>query len=79
MKNANFRNRESHSYSKNYTITQKEYTQIVEAIDAGKYSWACLLILRFAGDNPFLYIPYRTANRLLKENQLANDRDCEAP
>ena len=45
-----------------------KFEQIVEAILAGKYSWACVLILRFAGYNPLHYIPYRTYNRLMKSN-----------
>lgn len=45
-----------------------QFNQVVEAILDGKYSWACVLILRFAGYNPLHYIPYRTYNRLLKEN-----------
>lgn len=45
-----------------------QFDQVVEAILAGKYSWACVLILRFAGYNPLHYIPYRTYNRLLKDN-----------
>lgn len=49
-------------------MSQEQLNQIVEAILAGKYSWACVLILRFAGYNPLQYIPYRTYNRLLKEN-----------
>lgn len=52
----------------NKTINTEQFSQLVEAILAGKYSWACVLILRFAGYNPLLYIPYRTYNRLLKEN-----------
>lgn len=50
-------------------MTHEQFTQVVEAILAGKYSWACVLILRFAGYNPLHYIPYRTYNRLEKENQ----------
>lgn len=50
------------------TMTNEQFEQIVEAILAGKYSWACVLILRFAGYNPLHYIPYRTYNRLTKEN-----------
>lgn len=46
----------------------EQFTQVIEAILAGKYSWACVLILRFAGYNPLHYIPYRTYNRLMKEN-----------
>ena len=49
-------------------MSQEQFNQIVEAILAGKYSWACVLILRFAGYNPLHYIPYRTYNRLLKDN-----------
>ena len=45
-----------------------KFNLVVEAILAGKYSWACVLILRFAGYNPLLYMPYRTYNRLMKNN-----------
>lgn len=50
-------------------MTDDQFNQIVEAILSGKYSWACLLILRFAGYNPLHYIPYRTYNRLMKSNR----------
>ncbi len=50
------------------TINPEQLNQVVEAILAGKYSWACVLLLRFSGYNPLHYIPYRTYNRLLKEN-----------
>lgn len=63
------------SYQMSYSSTKldkamspEQFTQVVDAILAGKYSWACVLILRFAGYNPLHYIPYRTYNRLLKEN-----------
>lgn len=49
-------------------MTPEQFAQVVDAILAGKYSWACVLILRFAGYNPLHYIPYRTYNRLMKEN-----------
>ncbi|MDP5017168.1 heterocyst differentiation protein [Anabaena sp. UHCC 0187] len=49
-------------------IHPEQFDQVVEAILAGKYSWACLLMLRFVGYNPMHYIPYRTYNRILKEN-----------
>lgn len=49
-------------------MTMEQLDQVVDAILAGKYSWACLLILRFVGYNPMHYIPYRTYNRLVKEN-----------
>lgn len=50
------------------TMTTEQFEKVVEAILAGKYSWACVLILRFAGYNPLHYIPYRTYNRLIKDN-----------
>ncbi len=49
-------------------MDSSKFDRIVEAILAGKYSWACVLILRFAGYNPLHYIPYRTYNRLMKNN-----------
>jgi len=52
----------------NKVMTEEKFDLIVEAILAGKYSWACVLILRFSGHNPLDYIPYRTFNRLMKEN-----------
>lgn len=70
-----------HSNSSNKldkAMTAEQFTQVVDAILAGKYSWACVLILRYAGYNPLHYIPYRTYNRLMKENnpaQLQKQRD----
>jgi hypothetical protein len=52
----------------NKPISSEQLNQIVEAILDGKYSWACVLLLRCTGYNPLQYIPYRTYNRLLKEN-----------
>lgn len=49
-------------------ITPDELNQIIEAIADGRYSWACVLILRFIGYNPLHYIPQRTYSRILKEN-----------
>jgi hypothetical protein len=49
-------------------MTTEQFDRVVEAILAGKYSWACVLILRFAGYNPLQYVPYRTYNRLIKDN-----------
>ncbi|TVP61038.1 MAG: heterocyst formation protein HetP [Nodularia sp. (in: Bacteria)] len=51
-------------------INTEQIEQIIKAIIAGKYSWACVLILRFSGYNPIDYIPYRTYIRLLKNNCL---------
>jgi hypothetical protein len=52
----------------NKPVHPEQFDKVVEAILAGKYSWACVLMLRFAGYNPLHYIPYRTYNRLLKDN-----------
>jgi hypothetical protein len=49
-------------------MNTEQFNQVIEAILEGKYSWACVLILRFAGYNPLHYIPYRTYNRLSKDN-----------
>jgi hypothetical protein len=54
-------------------INPEQFDQVIEAILAGKYSWACVLMLRFVGYNPLHYIPYRTYNRLLKENSRSNN------
>lgn len=59
-------------------ISFEQFTQIVEAVLEGRYSWACVLFLRFAGFNPLHYIPYRTYTRLVKlklvdSSQEAND------
>jgi hypothetical protein len=63
-------NQSKPSISNNFdkAINPEQLDRVVEAILAGKYSWACVLMLRFAGYNPLHYIPYRTYNRLLKEN-----------
>lgn len=53
----------------NRAMTNEQFNQVVDAILSGKYSWACLLILRFSGYNPLHYIPYRTYNRLMKSNR----------
>lgn len=60
--NSNF-NRQAEKF-----MTPDQFVQVVDAILEGKYSWACVLILRFAGYNPLHYIPYRTYNRLMKDN-----------
>jgi hypothetical protein len=49
-------------------MTSEEFTKVIAAISEGKYSWACVLILQIAGYNPLHYIPYRTYNRLVKDN-----------
>jgi hypothetical protein len=68
--NSQFPNSQSNSQPKlDKAMTTEQFNQIVEAILAGKYSWACVLILRFAGYNPLHYIPYTTYIRLAKDNQ----------
>ena len=51
-------------------MTEDQFEEIVDAVLAGKYSWACVLILKAGGYNPLHYIPYRTYNRLVKNNCL---------
>lgn len=60
----------------NSTIEQdsEKLAPIIEAIIEGKYSWACVLLLRTIGYNPLHYIPYRTYNRLVKENYLVSTK-----
>lgn len=53
----------------NKVITESELDDIIGAIIDGKYSWACLLILKFVGLQPNCFIPYGTYNRLIKENR----------
>jgi hypothetical protein len=60
----------STSQKRNKVMTPEQFKQVVEAITEGRYSWACVLILRFAGYNPIHFIPHRTYSRLLKENRL---------
>lgn len=50
-------------------MSTEQFEQIVRAILEGKYSWACVLILRFSGYNPVHYIPYRTYKRLIRDNR----------
>ncbi|HIK30414.1 MAG TPA: HetP family heterocyst commitment protein [Oscillatoriales cyanobacterium M59_W2019_021] len=61
-------NSSSFTQDTGYHMTSEQRDRVVEAILAGKYSWACLLLLRSFGYNPMHYIPYRTYNRLMKEN-----------
>jgi hypothetical protein len=51
------------------TLTAEQLNQVIEAITDGRYSWACVLILRFVGHNPLHFIPQRTYSRLMKENR----------
>lgn len=56
-------------------MSEEQFEQILDAILSGKYSWACVLILRFAGYNPLHYIPYRTYNRLTKDHNSNSQSD----
>lgn len=63
---------------KNHQIMSEEkFDQIIDAILAGKYSWACVLILETAGYNPQHYIPYRTYNRLIKNNCISSQSNYQ--
>jgi hypothetical protein len=61
-------NNSSFNNQRDNVMTMEQLDRIVDAILDGKYSWACLLILQSVGYNPMHYIPYRTYNRLIKEN-----------
>jgi hypothetical protein len=60
-------------------VLPEKLDQIIDAIVDGKYSWACVLLLRSNGLNPLHYIPYRTYNRLLKENVQAKKQPALQP
>lgn len=49
-------------------LSAEQLTQITTAILEGKYSWACVLMLRCTGYDPLDYLPQRTYTRLIKEN-----------
>ena len=66
--------------SNNKKIKTEQIEQIIKAIIAGKYSWACVLVLQFAGYDPIDYMPYRTYIRLLKTNRLlCNSQQNQPP
>ncbi|MFN6561237.1 MAG: HetP family heterocyst commitment protein [Nostoc sp. ChiSLP01] len=58
------------SSQKNFqqAMSPEQLEQVIAAITDGRYSWACVLILRFIGYNPLHFIPQRTYSRLIKEN-----------
>ena len=72
-----YRNSNSANSQLDKVMTNDQFNQVVDAIISGKYSWACLLILRFAGYNPLHYIPYRTYNRLMKSNRDIKSKSLE--
>ncbi len=49
-------------------MNKNQIEEIIKAILARQYSWACVLMLRYNGYDPLNYIPYRTYIRLLKKN-----------
>ncbi len=58
-------------------MNNKQVEEVIKAIISRKYSWACVLILRFHGYDPVDYIPYRTYIRLLKENYQVNNNETK--
>jgi len=68
-------NKKRFNESDSKLINVDQFNQIADAIIAGKYSWACLLLLRFSGHNPLHYIPYRTYNRIVKDNHQVTTLD----
>ncbi|NEO90650.1 MAG: HetP family heterocyst commitment protein [Moorea sp. SIO3G5] len=51
------------------TLDPEKISLIEEAIRDRKYSWACVLMLRYLGLNPLEYIPSRTYCRLRRDNE----------
>jgi hypothetical protein len=51
------------------SISKEKLDEFIEAVLNGKYSWACVIIFKAVALNALDYIPYRTYNRLLKENK----------
>ncbi|MBD2518158.1 HetP family heterocyst commitment protein [Nostoc sp. FACHB-973] len=58
------------AFNKQINFNHEELEEIIKAVKDGKYSWACVLMLRFSGYNPLEYIPSRTYIRLMKNNCL---------
>lgn len=68
--NSQFNNSQPVSSQRPGNTLDKEqaFSDVIAAISEGKYSWACVLMLRAAGYNPLHYMPYRTYNRIIKAN-----------
>jgi len=68
------------SYQNNLhsVITHEQLEQVIKAISDGRYSWACVLILRFVGYNPLHFIPQRTYSRLIKEQSQLTAESLES-
>ncbi len=52
----------------NKTLTDEQFDILKNAILERKYSWACLLLLKFVGEKPSDYIPSRTYYHIVQEN-----------
>ena len=52
----------------NKTLTSEQFNILINAILDRKYSWACLLLLKFVGEKPSDYIPSRTYYRIVQKN-----------
>jgi hypothetical protein len=61
------------------SMQPEKFDQVIEAIASGKYSWACVLMLRFAGYNPLHYIPYSTYNRIVKDGEVKTNSSAASP
>ncbi|MFN6535142.1 MAG: HetP family heterocyst commitment protein [Nostoc sp. EkiNYC01] len=58
------------AFNNKINFNHEELEEIIKAVKDGKYSWACVLMLRYSGYNPLEYIPSRTYIRLMKKNCL---------
>ncbi|MBW4678018.1 MAG: HetP family heterocyst commitment protein [Desmonostoc geniculatum HA4340-LM1] len=58
------------AFNNKSNFNHEELEEIIKAVKDGKYSWACVLMLRYSGYNPLEYIPSRTYIRLMKKNCL---------
>lgn len=49
-------------------LKYSQIQEILKAIIQGKYSWACVLFLKFSGYDPLEYIPADTYQQLMADN-----------
>ncbi|QNP29510.1 HetP family heterocyst commitment protein [Cylindrospermopsis curvispora] len=50
------------------TFQHIQIQQIIHAIIAGKYAWACILFISFSGRDPLRYIPEEVYNKLVRDD-----------
>ncbi|EFA68525.1 hypothetical protein CEP10_12475 [Cylindrospermopsis raciborskii S07] len=50
------------------TFQHIQIQQIIHAIIAGKYAWACILFIYFSGRDPLHYIPQEIYTKLVRDN-----------